>query len=113
MHPDDIDRLVTDDRPLGSGISPDRLGSWTPIYTGSPTFPNPPMYTAVYQCEINKINPEKHCTNTATPWMFIHTIEMFPGPKSARVCQACRDAEFERPLEERRYYHSAPSRPLD
>lgn len=66
----------------------------------------------LYPCEINTINPKKTCTNTATHWMFIHTIEMFSGPKSARVCKDCLDAEFHRPLRERRYYHRVAPRPL-
>lgn len=65
------------------------------------------------RCEIDKINPTKHCANTATHWMFIHTIEMFAGPKSARLCKTCLDAEFERPFGERKYYHSGTPRPLD
>jgi hypothetical protein len=66
-----------------------------------------------YQCEIHKIRPDKHCTNTATHWMFIDTIETFPGPKSARVCDPCLNAEFYRSLKERKYYHAAPPRLLD
>ncbi len=88
-------------------------GDYTPTYVGSPTLPVPVPYTATRQCEIDKINPTKHCTNTATHWMFIHTIEMFPGPKSARLCQTCLNTEFERPFEERKYYHSGTPRPLD
>lgn len=45
MCPGDIDRLITDDRPLGSGITPGNLVTWTPTYIGSTLPFEPIVYT--------------------------------------------------------------------